>query len=106
MLIDAPPSASAAPIFAGDPEVDLLALGLPAAASVWRTGMAQPRELHGTATLVRTRHRACETDRSWLRVDVHRLAPEHASVLIHERLPRAASLPARDLYPASHGLLR
>jgi hypothetical protein len=81
---------SSAPVFAGDPLVDVLALGLPAAGRVWRSGMAQPRDLRGTATLVRTRHRECEAARSALRVDVHRLVPEDAWLLIHEQLADGA----------------
>jgi hypothetical protein len=77
---------SATPIFPGDPQVDLLGLGRHTTARVWRTGMAAPRELTGFTTLVRTRHRACESERSAQRVDVHRLPPGGASLLIHERL--------------------
>ena len=86
VAIEALRQTSTAPIFAGDPEVDVLALGLSAAGRVWRSGMAQPREVRGTATLVRTRHRACEAERSALRVDVHHLATDVPSLLIHERL--------------------
>ena len=74
------------PIFSGDPAVDLIGLGHPTSARVWRTGMDTPRELRGFSTLVRTRHRACEGERSAQRVDVHRLPPGGASLLIHERL--------------------
>jgi hypothetical protein len=66
--------------------VDLLALGRATTARAWRTGQAAPRELRGFATLVRTRHRACESDLTALRIDVHRLPPGGASLLIHERL--------------------
>ena len=86
VAIPARREASTAPVFAGDPAVDVLALGLAASGHVWRSGMAQPREVRGTATLLRTRHGACEPERSALRVDVHRLAPDDASLLIHERL--------------------
>jgi hypothetical protein len=90
VAIEARRQTSTAPIFAGDPEVDVLALGLSATGRTWRRGMAQPSELRGTATLVRTRHRTCESERSALRVDVHRLAPDGASLLIHERLADGA----------------
>jgi hypothetical protein len=84
-LADAP-APSAAPIFPGDPEVDLLMLGRLTTARAWRSGMASPRELRGYATLVRTRHRACESARSAQRIDVHGLSPGRASLLVHERL--------------------
>jgi hypothetical protein len=84
--LEATPQSATAPIFPGDPQVDLIGLGHRTAARVWRTGMAAPRDLRGFATLVRTRHRACESDRSAQRVDVHRLPPGGASLLIHERL--------------------
>jgi hypothetical protein len=77
---------SAAPIFPGDPQVDLLAMGRLTTASAWHKGMAAPRELRGFTTLVRTRHQACESDRSAQRLDVHRLPPGGASLLVHERL--------------------
>ena len=80
------PRSAATPIFPDDPQVDLLGLGHPTTAHVWRTGMAAARELTGFATLVRTRHRACESERSAQRVEVHRLPPGGASLLIHERL--------------------
>ena len=91
--------------------MDVLALGLAASGRVWRGGMAQPRDGVGTATLVRTRHAACEPERSALRVDVHRLAPDDASLLIHERLADGAQRswlgwhrargPLRTLRPAT-----
>lgn len=86
LALEATPRSAATPIFPGDPQVDLLALGRPATARVWRTGMAAPRELRGFATLVRTRHRACESERSAQRVDVHRLPPGGAALLIVEHL--------------------
>jgi hypothetical protein len=113
VAIDAKLAASTAPIFPGDPEVDLLALGLPATGHAWRTGMAQPRDLRGTATLVRTRYRACESDRSALRVDVHQLSPGGSALLIHERLVGGAQRswlgwhargPLRTLRPESVAL--
>jgi hypothetical protein len=82
--------AGATPIFPGDPEVDLLALGRTADARVWRAGMASPRDLHGFATVVRTRHRVCESERSAQRIEVHRMPPGGASLLIHERLTDGA----------------
>ncbi len=85
LAIEAPRSKSVG-IFPGDPEVDLLVLGRPATARVWRTGMAAPRELRGAATVVRTRHRVCEPEVSALRVDVHRLTANDASLFVHERL--------------------
>jgi hypothetical protein len=88
--IEAQRQTSTAAIFAGDPEVDVLALGLPATGRAWRRGMAQPSLLRGTATLVRTRHHACEAERSALRVDVHRLEPDGTSLLVHERLADGA----------------
>ena len=72
LVLEATPRSAATPIFPGDPEVDLLGLGRPTRARVWRTGMAAPRELRGSATLVRTRHAACEAERSAQRIDVHR----------------------------------
>jgi hypothetical protein len=48
--------------------------------------MAETRELRGFATLVRTRHRACESTLSAQRYDVHGFAEQGAAVLIHERL--------------------
>ena len=90
VAIQARRETSTAPIFAGDPEVDVLALGLASTGRAWRRGMAQPNELRGTATLVRTRHRACESERSALRVDVHQLALGAASLLIHEQLADGA----------------
>jgi len=114
VAIAAPRQMSSAPIFAGDPEVDVLALGLPAKGSAWRSGMAEPRELRGTATLVRTRHRACEAERSALRLDLHDLAPGSASLLIHERLADGTQRnwlgwhvgrgPLRTLHPESIAL--
>jgi hypothetical protein len=86
LALEATPQSAATPIFPGDPEVDLLVLGRATTARAWRTGMAAPRELRGFATLVRTRHRACESERSAQRVDVHRLPPGGASLLIHEQL--------------------
>jgi hypothetical protein len=86
LALAAIPRSAAVPVFPGDPEVDLLGLGRPAMARVWRTGMAAPREVSGLATLVRTRHRACESERSAQRIDVHRLALGGASLLVHERL--------------------
>jgi hypothetical protein len=90
LTLDGASEAEETAVFAGDPEVALVALGRPATARAWRTGMTAPREVRGAATLVRTRHRACEADRSALRVEVHRLAPDHASLLIHERLADGA----------------
>jgi len=86
LVLEATPRSAASAIFAGDPQVDLLGLGRHTSARVWRTGMAAPRELLGFATIVRTRHRACESERSAQRVDVHRLPPGGASLLIYERL--------------------
>jgi hypothetical protein len=90
VAIEALRETSTAPIFAGDPEVDVLALGLAATGHVWRTGMVEPRKLRGAATLVRTRHGACESDRSALRIDLHHLASDGALLLIHERLADGA----------------
>jgi hypothetical protein len=114
VAIQARLQASTVPIFAGDPEVDVLVLGLAATGRAWRRGMEQPSELRGTATLVRTRHRACESERSALRVDVHHLAPSAASLLIHEQLTDgaqrnwlgwyAARGPMRTLRPESIAL--
>ena len=56
LALEATPRSAATPIFPGDPQVDLIGLGRPTTARVWRTGMAAPRELRGFATLVRTRH--------------------------------------------------
>ncbi len=78
--------ASPTPVFSGDPEVALLALGRPTRARGWHTGMTAPRELAGFATIVRTRHVACESDRSSQRFDVHGLAGSRPWLLVHERL--------------------
>ena len=76
--------------------------------------MAEARALRGTATIVRTRHTACEAARSSLRLDLHRLAPDGASLLVHERLAdgvqrnwlgwHVASGPLRTLRPESIAL--
>jgi hypothetical protein len=86
LALDATPGSTATPIFSGDPEVHLIGLGRQTSARAWRTGMDAPRELRGFATLVRTRHRVCEPERSAQRVDVHGLPSGGASLLIHERL--------------------
>jgi hypothetical protein len=100
------PRAAAAPIFPGDPQVDLLALGRVTDALVWRAGMAEPRELRGFATLVRTRHRVCEAERSAQRIDVHRLLPGGGAwLLVHERLADGAQRSWLG-WRGSHGVLR
>jgi hypothetical protein len=90
LALDAAPAATAMPVFAGDPEVALLALGRPTRARLWHTGMAEPRQLSGFTTIVRTRHVVCEAERSAQRIDVHGLAADGASLLIHERLTDGA----------------
>jgi hypothetical protein len=86
LSIEAPSGSAPAPIFAGDLEVELVALGGRTTARAWHAGMDAPRSLRGWATLVRTRHAACEHALAARRVDVHRLGPEGASLLIHQRL--------------------
>ena len=84
--VEVPTGSEPAPIFAGDLEVELVALGGRTTARVWRTGMDTPRSLRGWTTLVRTRHAACEHSLAVRRVDVHRLGPEGPWLLIHQQL--------------------
>ncbi|HKA14005.1 MAG TPA: hypothetical protein VKH41_03230 [Myxococcota bacterium] len=86
LALGAAPLPAPVSVFDGDPEVDLIALARPTTARAWHDGMAAPRELSGNATIVRTRHRACEADLSAMRVDVHGLGANGPSLLIHERL--------------------
>jgi len=74
------------PVHEGALAVDVVHLGSAANARVWRSGLDAPRALRGRATLVRTTHGACERDLADARVDVHRLAPGGASLLILELL--------------------
>ena len=105
LVLEATPRSATTPIFPGDPQVDLIGLGRHTTARVWHTGMAAPRELRGAATLVRTRHAACEVERSAQRVDVHALPPHGASLLISEQLVGGAQ---RNWFGwrGEHGALR
>jgi hypothetical protein len=85
VVVDASDVAAHA-VYAGDLAIEVVHLGSPARAHVWRRGMAAPRTLRGHATIVRTTHAACERDLASMRVDVHHLDAERASLLIHQRL--------------------
>jgi hypothetical protein len=89
--MDVDPGLPQQALFEQAPEITVLALGAPTRARVWRTGMSAARELTGRATLVRTRHSACESDLFAQRVDVHELSSEVAALLVHERLVGGAS---------------
>ncbi len=85
-VVFAPGTAVDETVHEGGLAISVLHLGSRVTASVWRRGMAAPRELTGRATLVRTTHAVCERDLVSLRGEVHGLAGPAAWLWIHERL--------------------
>jgi len=71
------------PALEGPYAVTVEALAAAATGSAWRRGMAEPRALRGWASLVRTRHAACEHDVSARRLDLHARGPHGSALLVH-----------------------
>lgn len=79
------------PALDGAYAVTVEALGVSAAGTVWRDGMPAPRSVRGWASLVRTRHGACERDLTARRLDLHLRGSRGSVLLIHQLRPDGTS---------------